>query len=230
MRFTPRRVLLAVVAAILVGLGAFAFMLYKDRTVVGSPPYVRAGSGPANAVVIFHSRTGTTEAAAKAVARYLDADLVRIDAPRYTRDFNGWRAAAEDARAEVTETPISHPPIDLSRYDVVALGSPIWIFRPTPALWTFAGQNDLTGRQVLLFNVGNSRFEQENIDLFQTRVEAQGGTWLGHLFIRRGRVYAQKNVAEIQDEVRAALTTMLPAATSQADSYDVEGAGLIVQE
>jgi transposase len=50
---------------------------------------------------------------------------------------------------------------------------------------------------------GNSRFEQAEIDAFGKRVEARGGRLIGHIFLRRGRIFWQKSREELLQEVRA---------------------------
>ena len=43
------------------------------------------------------------------------------------------------------------------RHKLVALGSPVWLFRPAPPLWAFVASHRFDGSQVLLFNTFNSR-------------------------------------------------------------------------
>ncbi len=192
---------LAVLILTAVGAGSFGFMLYKDTHYIHSEPYERSGGGKADVLVVYYSRSGNTEGAARAVARFFDADLLRIESPRYTLDYQGWRDSADDAADKVTTTDISYPPVDPSQYDIVALGSPIWLFRPAPPLWTFVEENRFDGASVLLFNTFNSRFVDEEIATFQALVEQQGGAWLDHVYVRRGRIISQKAPQEVHDEL-----------------------------
>lgn len=196
--------------AALVSALSFAFVLYRDRTYVSSQAYERSGEGRARVLVVYYSRSGNTEGVAREVARHFDADILRIEAPRYSLDYPGWRHAANDADDEVTRTPIEHEAVNLEDYDLIALGSPIWWYRPSPPLWTFVEDNDFAGRRVILFNTFNSRFEREHIDRFQRTVEASGGVFLDHLYVRRGRVVWQKTPDEVRAEIRAALEARFP--------------------
>lgn len=38
--------------------------------------------------------------------------------------------------------------IDLNKYDEIILGTPVWWYRPVPAIRTFLTQNDLSGKVV----------------------------------------------------------------------------------
>jgi len=49
-----------------------------------SKPYKRVAKGSAKTLIVVYSRTGNILGVAKEVARYFDADLLKIDAPLYT--------------------------------------------------------------------------------------------------------------------------------------------------
>ncbi|MBU8932498.1 MAG: hypothetical protein KOO62_00685 [candidate division Zixibacteria bacterium] len=161
-------------------------IVIKNFSHFESKPYLRDQGETAQVLVLCYSRNGNTEAMAKEIAKYHDADLKFIEAESYSRDFTGWYNAFIDASNE-TETIINPETIDMSSYDLIFLGSPIWLFRPAPPIWTFVRNNDFTNNKVILFNTFNSRFEQENIDEFGDLIVSKGGTLIDHIYIRRGR-------------------------------------------
>jgi flavodoxin len=108
----------------------------------------------------------------------------------------------------LTTTPIEHDPVDLSRYDLVILCSPTWWFRPAPPLWSFVENHDFAGRPVFLIMTGNSRLTEERTGKFGALIEEKNGTFLGKLFVRRGRVYWQKSPDAVHEEVREALESL----------------------
>jgi hypothetical protein len=82
--------------------------------------------------IVYHSETGNTKRVAEAAAKVTGATLIPV------RDLAGYnkitmylrgipRARAGDKAA------IEPPVIDVSPFDVVVVGSPVWAFRPTPA-------------------------------------------------------------------------------------------------
>jgi len=95
------------------------------------------------------------------------------------------------------------PALDLAPYDWIFLGSPIWWFRPSPPLWKFVEGIGLAGKKVVLFNTFNSRFKDAEIAEFRALVERKGGRLIDHVYVRRGRVYAQLNRDEMLTEIRA---------------------------
>ncbi len=193
---------LTVVTACTAGLLFF----YRTQTQwIESPSYERESKLPARTLVVAYSRTGNTLGAAKVVARFFDADLLRIKAPQYAATLKGQLLAAKHADQEVTNTPIQHDAVDLSRYDLIFLCSPTWWFRPAPPLWSFVRNHDFAGKPAFLLMTGNSRLKDELTDKIGPLIEKKNGTYLGKVFIRRGRILWQKTPAQVNKEVRKAL-------------------------
>lgn len=90
--------------------------------------------------------------------------------------------------------------VDMRKYRLVFIGSPIWWYRPAPPLWTFVEKNDFKEKNVILFNTFNSRFKSEEIEKFRGEIEKKGGKLIDHIFIRRGRVYYQKSGVQLIEE------------------------------
>ena len=192
----------SIAGLVIVGL----FYFYRTQTVwVESKPYRRVSEKPANTLVVVYSRTGNTMGAAKEVAKYFDADLLKIYAPLYSRDLKGQQLAAKHADEEVTTTPIKHDPVDLNQYDLIFLCSPTWWYRPAVPLWSFVENHDFAGKKVFLIMTGNSRKTDEKTGKFGPLVEKQNGEFLEVLFVQRGRIYWQKTPEQVNKEVLDAL-------------------------
>ena len=202
-----KRLLLFATPAAVLGIGAggvaFTVMAVKDQTYVPSAPYAPGGEPNREVAVVYYSRSGHSEAAAREIARTFNAPIARINAD-YPRDFSGQRKAVSDASTHALP-PIRIEPINLTPARRVFLVSPTWMFRPATPLWTYVEQAALTGKRVVLVTTGNSRFEQAEIDAFAKRVKARGGHLMGHIFLRRGRIYWQKSREELLKEVRGKL-------------------------
>ena len=179
---------------------------YRTQTVwVQSPEYKRVSKDPAKTLVVVYSRTGNTLGGAKEVARYFNADLLSIKAPQYARTIKGQSLASKHADEEVTTTPISHTPVNISEYDLVILCSPTWWFRPAPPLWSFVENHDFVEKSVFLLMTGNSRRKEKFTDKFAKLVEKRNGRFLGSAFIQRGRIYWQKTQDELNKEIHDVL-------------------------
>lgn len=146
------------------------------------------------AVVVF-SRSGNTGVLANHIAQKTFADVYEITASSYELGVPGLINATKDARSNVAEITPSH--IDLSVYDTVYLGSPIWLYSPAPPIWQFAKNNDFTNKHVVLFNTFNSKFEQHFIDEFEAVVRANGAVSFSHQYVKRGRMGGQLSTQEM---------------------------------
>ncbi len=199
---TPRRkaIIFAVCIVAVAFIASFLLIQIKDQTYFQSPPYSPKQDKDSTVLVVYYSRSGNTEAMAREIARKFDADIIQIEAERYSLDYQGWRYAANDADDKVTMVQISPEVVDMGKYRLVFIGSPIWWYRPAPPLWTFVEKNDFKEKKVVLFNTFNSRFKSEEIELFQKEIEKKGGRLIDHIFIRRGRVYYQKSGEQLLEE------------------------------
>ncbi|MFS1286914.1 flavodoxin family protein [Pseudomonas piscis] len=139
--------------------------------------------------VIYYSRSGNTEVAARHIACRLGATLIALDAPDYALGLRGLGRALWDARGESAR--ITPNNIDLQAFDTVYLGSPVWLYSPAPPIWAFVAGQRLDGKHVVLFNTYNSHFAPEYIAAFRDRVMAQGASSFEHRSVLRGRMTQQ---------------------------------------
>jgi flavodoxin len=84
--------------------------------------------------IIYHSETGNTRHVAQHLASaYSDARLIEVyDRADYV-PLTRFMSRCKKARSEET-TPIEPSSIDISGYDLIVLGSPVWAFKPTPVI------------------------------------------------------------------------------------------------
>ena len=105
-------------------------------------------------IVIYFSRSGNTEVMAYTIAEVKRGKLINLVADDYIIGFRGWINAMIDARK--TTAVIKPQEVDLTEYDTVYIGAPIWLYSPAPPVFEFVSKNDLTGKKVILFNSMNS--------------------------------------------------------------------------
>lgn len=198
--------MLIIIVSIIIGIAVLFLWFYRTQTVwVESEPYQRVSKEPARTLVVVYSRTGNTLGAAKEVANYFDADLLKIEAPLYSRDLKGQQLAAKHADEELTTTPIEHDSVNLNDYDLILLCSPTWWYRPAIPVFSFVEKHDFAGKSVFLIMTGNSRKTDEHTGKFEDLVREKNGNLLDVIFIRRGRIYWQKTPMQVNKEVLNAL-------------------------
>ena len=122
-------------------------------------------------LVAYFSASGVTKKVAQKIANVAQADLVEI-APkeRYTKADLNWMDKKSRSSVEMND-PASRPEIekkldDISAYDTVAIGFPIWWYTAPTIIKTFLEAYDFTGKKIALFATsGSSRFGNTVNDL-----------------------------------------------------------------
>ena len=149
--------------------------------------------------MVVYSYTGNTRAVADEIIKRFKTDIVTINALKYD-GFAGSIKANNDAWNEIKNTEIKPVTVDMSQYNLIFLGSPIWWYRPAVPLWTFVEKNNFKDKAVVLFNTFNSKFKSEYIEEFITLVKKKDGQFLDHIYVRRGRWYSQLGREELLEK------------------------------
>ena len=113
-----------------------------------------------NILVAYFSCTGNTEAAAETAAELLSADLYEIvPEDPYTEEdlaYNSSTRASEEQQDPNARPAISDEVEDMSRYDTVLVGYPIWSGQAPRIINTFLESNDFSGKTVIPFCTSSS--------------------------------------------------------------------------
>lgn len=202
--------LAALAAAVVVVLLAVSFIERRQAyELAGLEAEIQQVASPRTAVVYF-SRSGNTALAARHLATRLGARIFALDTPAYRLGPRGLVQALGDANI-LKRAPEALPDIvprilDLSPFDTVWLGSPVWLYSPAPPIWAFVEHNRFDGKDVVLFNTYNSHFGEEHIAALRTKVMARGAKSFTHRHVLRGRMTRQLT----PDQMVAAIDDWLP--------------------
>ena len=101
-------------------------------------------------LIVYYTRTGNAKFVAETIAVELGSDIEEIlDLKKYGGPI-GWVNAGKDSTQE-KDAQIAPTKMSPANYDLIVVGTPVWAWRPTPAIRTFIKQNDLSGKKVALF-------------------------------------------------------------------------------
>ncbi len=197
---TPVHWLLAILALVLLAALAYLYAVTwiesrQARQLESKPPDAPATVGVSRTAVVYFSRSGNTALAARHVAQRLEAQLFSLEAPDYELGMAGLANALKDAntrRSQPEVLPdITPHTIDLTPFDTVWLGSPVWLYSPAPPIWAFVEYNRFDGQHVVLFNTFNSHIGEDHIAKFRAMVMARGAKSFAHRHVLRGRMTQQ---------------------------------------
>lgn len=144
-------------------------------------------------LVAFFSATGTTEAVALRLAETIDAEVFEIlPVVPYTAADLDWRNPNSRSCLEMKDKS-SRPPIagrveEMSKYDTVFIGFPIWWYVAPTVINTFLEEYDLSEKNVVPFATsGSSGMGKTNDALAPSCPDA---------FLKEGKRFAANATAE----------------------------------
>ncbi len=137
-------------------------------------------------IVIYFSLTGNTERLARHVGDFLKekgrtADYFKLVPEQPASFLRNCGDAMRRKKAVLKELP------DISGYDTLFLGSPVWAFNISPAVRGFLESVPLTGKNVFIFTThggGPGKAMKE----FAEIVEAKGGKVIGIYDVQDKRI------------------------------------------
>lgn len=112
-------------------------------------------------LVVYFSATGTTEQVAKQIAKIAEADICEITpAKPYSSADLDWTNKQSRSSVEMNN-PMARPEIkalsvDVSKYDYIFLGYPIWWDLAPRTVNSFIDATELTGKTVIPFATSGS--------------------------------------------------------------------------
>lgn len=142
-----------------------AYFSYPETTDATDPTNLT--DAEENSVVVKDGEIiGNTQYVADIIARETGADTFRILTTRtYPADHEGLINQAQEEISSGDRPDLAEPIPDLSAYDTVFIGHPIWWAELPPIMHSFLEQADLAGKQVYLFNThggsGNAGTKEE---------------------------------------------------------------------
>lgn len=86
-----------------------------------------------NACVVFYSYTGVTRGVAERIRNACGCDLVEVKTLAGYSTFTAYTTGVLHSRRGVCD-PIIPDRIDVSRYDLIVIGTPVWAWKPAPAI------------------------------------------------------------------------------------------------
>ena len=102
------------------------------------------------ALVVYYSRTGNTKFVAGKIAQELGADIEEIIDKKNRFGLIGFLLAGVDA-FRGKKTKIAETKKNPSEFDLIVVGTPNWVARPSPAVRTYLSKYDLAGKKVATF-------------------------------------------------------------------------------
>lgn len=141
-------------------------------------------------VIVYYSYSGNTKKVAEVLKQQLEkegqADIIHLEAEDESESFFGqaWRAFFKK-RAKIKEVLF-----DLSGYDLICLGTPVWAFEPTPAVQAYLDScAGLEGKKVVIFTTyGSGAGKDRCMNAMESALRKKGAEQFGRFSISQMKV------------------------------------------
>jgi flavodoxin len=154
--------------------------------------------------ILYHSETGNTRHVAQHIASAFDAQLIEVtDTVSYNR-LTRFLVLCKMANRE-EKTVIEPESIDISGFDLVVFGSPVWVFKPTPVIHAaINGLKGCMGKPAVAFSTHGGRPGKTD-EIFKKWIEERGMVPVAITNIHQNDRENQKKIKEFVALVQASI-------------------------
>jgi len=177
-----KKILIALlILAVIGGICAIVHQLkvaYKNKKELAS--FARAETYRANlgkVLVIYYSLTGHTQDIARQIAALTGGETYRIQVQEELKISPTFYARIKKDLNNKTYPALAGSLPDVSDYDVVFVGGPVWWYTMATPLYSFLGQMDFKGKKVIPFSTQGSNPGTFLEDFTASAKNAQVGTY-----------------------------------------------------
>jgi len=152
-------------------------------------------------LVVYYSFTGKTRLAAQAIAEALNATLVEVEERRpvpmpFVYVSGGFRAFMNWG------SKIKPLDVDLKQYERIIIGSPMWAYRPAPAINSFIYQTNFEGRSVIPFFTMGGNDSEKALANMTAKIEKRQGKVIGSFAITSYNVSDEEIIARAKEAIK----------------------------
>lgn len=151
-------------------------------------------------LVVYFSYAGHTKMIVDKIKEKLDCDVLEIETViPYSTDYDTVVNDEQNSERSNFLPEIKDININLNNYDEIILGTPVWWYRPAPAIRSFLTKYDLTGKTVIPF--------------------ATNAGWLGKTFIEIKNVCPNSNIRNNMNIVFESYADNLVTSEDEIDNW-----------
>jgi flavodoxin len=155
--------------------------------------------------IIFHSYSGVTRGVAEKLAAATGGDLIEVSPKTPYSKLTAYTVGCLRARKGNCD-PVDRETIDVSAYDLVVVGTPVWAFRATPVVnGAVSALSGCSGKKAVVFaTCGGSA--GETVPELKKALEAKGVRVSGTMVLNKDEVKDDQKLAQLADLLKAAET------------------------
>jgi len=152
------------------------------------------------AIVVYYSQTGNTEKVTKEIAGKLDSEGIDVKTVSIERSRKRtYEENVEDAKKE-EKAEIEEARTDLSDFDVLFIGTPVWCGKPATPVNAYMDQCEgLDGTKIVSFLTHGGGGPSMTFDKIKDELEPKGGNVVEELSLSSEHVGTEVEKEKIED-------------------------------
>ena len=156
--------------------------------------------------IIYNSYSGVTRRIAEQIQKACDGDLVEVKSKEYSSKLTAYTIGCYRAMKGICDR-IEPETIEVSLYDRIVIGTPVWAGRATPAInAAVAALGGCNGKKAVIYATCGGK-EGETIPFLRKALEAKGVTVTGEFVFDKTGVKDPERISAIIAKVKAMEST-----------------------
>ena len=152
--------------------------------------------------IVYYSLSGITRGVAEKIQAACGGDLIEVRPKQPYTTISAYSRGAKRARSEVHD-PIDPETIDVSSYDTIVLGTPVWAFKPTPVInGAIAALKGCEGKRAVIFATSGG-MPGETLPILRKFLESREAQVAEEMVINRVDLRSDKKVEELIEKVKS---------------------------
>lgn len=123
--------------------------------------------------IIYYSRTGKTRYVARQIAKKVGADEFEINDLTIRSGLSAYISFAFDKIVQ-NRTKIEPESVDLTGYDKIYIGSPVWGADIAPAIYEIMDNTDFKGKDVVVFTTFKKSGAERSLSILTNLIQLKG--------------------------------------------------------
>jgi flavodoxin len=153
--------------------------------------------------IIYHSYSGVTRGIAEKINAACGGDLVEVKPKDDYSTLSAYSVGCFRARKEASD-PINPETIDVSAYDLVVIGTPVWAWKATPAInGAIAALKGCEGKKAVIFATCGSS-AKDTLPIMKSALEKKGVRVMGEIVLNKSEISKNEKIDELITAVRSA--------------------------
>lgn len=153
--------------------------------------------------IIYHSYSGVTRGIAEKINAACGGDLVEVRPKDNYSTLSAYSVGCIRARKEACD-PVSPDTIDVSPYDLIVIGTPVWAWKATPVInGAIAALKGSDGKKAVIFATCGSS-AKETLPIMKSALEKKGVRVSGELVLNKSEILGNDKINDLITMVRAA--------------------------